>query len=126
MTLKTDLNSIEGVKSLQAMHKEVGQELESLFDYDKYQGVVVEQVVVHQMNLPAQLLRMIEMKREALAKKAFYEQKKIQAEMEARILRAKADSVVNAKMASATRPEITIGKNGNWFINGIDTGRKAK
>lgn len=36
------------------------------------------------------------------------------------------DGTDTGKKAEAASPEITIGANGNWFINGVDTGKKAK
>lgn len=36
------------------------------------------------------------------------------------------DGTDTGKKAEAASPEIVIGTNGNWFINGVDTGKKAK
>lgn len=36
------------------------------------------------------------------------------------------NGVDTGKKAEGTSPQITIGTNGNWFINGVDTGNKAK
>lgn len=36
------------------------------------------------------------------------------------------DGIDTGQKAEAASPEITIGTNGNWFINGVDTGKKAK
>lgn len=36
------------------------------------------------------------------------------------------NGIDTGKKAEAASPEITIGANGNWFINGVDTGKKAK